>query len=129
MRARRARPRGHRPKPGAGQAHVPGPSTDHDRSREPDRGPAGDGRAMDKRVKRAVFGLMTGTTAGCTLSLVYYLMRRRIRDKRARKRYEADTATVNSGNTCVLCGGTATVQTLTEILGQPVYRCTDRKLC
>ncbi len=84
---------------------------------------------MGKQVKRVMFGLMTGTTVGCTFSLVYVLMRRRFRDKRARRHYENDTRTVNQGNTCTLCGGTATKLTLIEILGQPVYRCTDRKLC
>ncbi len=84
---------------------------------------------MDNRVKRAMFGLMTGTTVGCTFSLTYYLVRRSLRDKRARRRYERDIAAVNSGNTCSLCGGTATTQMLVEVLGRQVWRCTDRKLC
>jgi hypothetical protein len=84
---------------------------------------------MDKRVKRALFGFFTGTAIGCTVSAVFYLASARLRHRKAQRRYQRDIATVNQGNSCALCGGTATAQVLIEILGQPVWRCVDRQLC
>jgi hypothetical protein len=78
-----------------------------------------------------MFKVCTSGTIGCLLVAVpvcaFLVTRNHFLSKRGRRAYHQDLATVNSGNTCSACGGTATRLYLTRDSG--TWLCKDARLC